>query len=52
MECQAAVRGYGAGGTIGMVQVACRLCGLSDAALRLDLALGVRRRHAPKSCQK
>ena len=26
--------------------------GLSDAALRLDLALGVRRQHAPKSRQK
>ena len=25
---------------------------LSDATLRFDLALGVRRRHAPKSCQK
>ena len=25
---------------------------LSDAAPRLDLALGVRRRHAPKSCPK
>ena len=25
---------------------------LSDATLRFDLAPGVRRRHAPKSCQK
>ena len=31
---------------------ACRRSALSDATLRFDLALGVRRRHAPKSCQK
>ena len=29
-----------------------RIRALSDATLRFDLALGVRRRHAPKSCQK